>query len=93
MSLSTPQGIPEDLGAVKDWFRELAEHVRAVDFAAARHLFAEDFVGLLLELAGGGDPEFFVGFDEDGFTCWVTEAEEERDFSGMRLVRSGHARW
>ena len=40
MSQSTSQGIPWDLDAVKDWFRELAEHVRAVDFAAARHLSA-----------------------------------------------------
>ena len=44
MSLSTQQAVPADLDAVKAWFRELAEHVRAVDFAAARHLFAEDFV-------------------------------------------------
>jgi len=33
-----------DLELVRAWFSELAEHVRAVDFAAARHLFAEDFV-------------------------------------------------
>jgi len=33
-----------DLEGVRAWFRELAEHVRAVDFAAARHLFAPDFV-------------------------------------------------
>jgi ketosteroid isomerase-like protein len=44
MSLSTQPASQEDLDAVKDWFRELAEHVQAVDFAAARHLFAEDFV-------------------------------------------------
>ena len=57
MSLSTPQAIPEDLDAVKDWFRELAEHVRAVDFAAARHLFAEDFV------AFGTFTDFMIGRD------------------------------
>ncbi|MBI0536825.1 ketosteroid isomerase [Roseomonas sp. KE2513] len=35
---------PEDLALVQDWFRKLAEHVRAVDFAPARPLFAEDFI-------------------------------------------------
>ena len=47
----------EDLDAVKAWFRELAEHVRAVDFAAARHLFAEDFV------AFGTFTDFMIGRD------------------------------
>jgi ketosteroid isomerase-like protein len=49
--------IPEDLDAVKAWFRELAEHVRAVDFAAARHLFAKDFV------AFGTFTDFMIGRD------------------------------
>ena len=57
MSPSTPQAIPEDLAAVKDWFRELAEHVRAVDFTAARHLFAADFV------AFGTFTDFMIGRD------------------------------
>ena len=35
---------PEDHALVCDWFRELAEHVRAVDFVAAHHLFADDFI-------------------------------------------------
>jgi ketosteroid isomerase-like protein len=34
----------EDLARVRAWFAELAEHVRAVDFAAARHLFAPDLI-------------------------------------------------
>ncbi len=55
MSPSTHQAIPEDLDAVKAWFRELAEHVRAVDFASARHLFAEDFV------AFGTFTDFVIG--------------------------------
>jgi hypothetical protein len=50
-----PQAAPEDLAAVKAWFRELAERVRAVDFAAARHLFAEDFV------AFGTFTDFMIG--------------------------------
>jgi ketosteroid isomerase-like protein len=36
--------VDADLDRVRIWFEELARHVRAVDFAAARHLFAEDFV-------------------------------------------------
>jgi ketosteroid isomerase-like protein len=53
--MSMPQAAPEDLDAVKAWFRELAEHVQAVDFAAARHLFAEDFV------AFGTFTDFMIG--------------------------------
>lgn len=33
-----------DHAKVQDWFRELSDHVQAVDFAAARHLFADDFL-------------------------------------------------
>ena len=53
--MSMPQASVEDLNAVKAWFRELADHVRAVDFAAARHLFAEDFV------AFGTFTDFMIG--------------------------------
>jgi ketosteroid isomerase-like protein len=53
--MTLPQATPEDLAAVKAWFRELAEHVQAVDFAAARHLFAEDF------LAFGTFTDFMIG--------------------------------
>ena len=35
---------PEDAAAVRRWFESLAEHVRQVDFAGARHLFAEDLI-------------------------------------------------
>jgi ketosteroid isomerase-like protein len=45
--MSSPAAIAasnEDLALVRAWFRELAEHVAAVDFAAARHLFAEDLI-------------------------------------------------
>ena len=55
--MSMPQAAPEDLDAVKAWFRKLAEHVQAVDFAAARHLFAEDFV------AFGTFTDFMIGRD------------------------------
>jgi ketosteroid isomerase-like protein len=55
--MSLPQAAPEDLDAVKAWFRELADHVRAVDFGSARHLFAEDFV------AFGTFTDFMIGRD------------------------------
>lgn len=34
----------EDEAAVRAWFIELEGHVRDVDFAAARHLFRDDFL-------------------------------------------------
>ncbi len=34
----------DDRDKVRSWFEELAVHVRSVDFASARHLFAEDFL-------------------------------------------------
>jgi ketosteroid isomerase-like protein len=33
-----------DLGAVKEWFQALADHVQAVDYEGARRLFAEDMI-------------------------------------------------
>ena len=35
---------PDDLALVKRWFERLSEHVRAVDFAGARPLFAADMI-------------------------------------------------
>ena len=40
--ISTPD--PDDLERVKAWFRRLSEHVRAVDFAGAHPLFADDMI-------------------------------------------------
>jgi ketosteroid isomerase-like protein len=34
----------DDEAAVRAWFKELEMHVQAVDFAAARHLFRDDFI-------------------------------------------------
>ena len=34
----------DDEAGVRAWFRELEQHVQAVDFAAARHLFRDDFI-------------------------------------------------
>jgi ketosteroid isomerase-like protein len=89
---------PDDLAKVKDWFRELAEHVRAVDFAAARHLFAEDFV------AFGTFSDFVIGRDQaeasqwrkvwptiDGFTFRLGEARAQ--VSPDRLFAVGMAVW
>jgi ketosteroid isomerase-like protein len=93
-----PQAAPEDLAAVKAWFGELAEHVRAVDFAAARHLFAEDFV------AFGTFTDFIIGRDLaeqnqwrnvwptiDGFTWRLDEAKAF--VSPDRLFAVGLAVW
>ena len=40
--IQTPH--PDDLARIRDWFRRLSEHVRAVDFAGARPIFAEDMI-------------------------------------------------
>jgi ketosteroid isomerase-like protein len=55
---------PTDHALVRDWFRELAEHVCAVDFAAARHLFAEDFI------AFGTYSDFVPGRDNAEANQW-----------------------
>ena len=36
--------VEEDLDHIRAWFERLAEHVRAVDFAGARPLFAADMI-------------------------------------------------
>src|SRR6185312_6005663 len=89
---------PDDLAAVKAWFAELAEHVRAVDYAAARHLFADDFV------AFGTFTDFVTGRDHaeanqwrkvwptiDGFTWRLDEARAQ--ISPDRLFAVGMAVW
>lgn len=55
---------PADHAKVQDWFSELARHVRAVDFAAARHLFAEDF------LAFGTFSDFVYGREHTEQNQW-----------------------
>jgi ketosteroid isomerase-like protein len=45
----------DDEEAVRHWFEELAAHVREVDFADARRLFAEDMVGF------GSFTDFMIG--------------------------------
>ena len=55
---------PQDLALVRDWFRTLADHVRAVDFAPARPLFAEDFI------AFGTYTDFVHGRDAAEASQW-----------------------
>jgi len=43
MKLRTPVA-PEDLAAVRAWFEALARHCRAVDYAGARPIFADDMI-------------------------------------------------
>jgi ketosteroid isomerase-like protein len=47
----------DDLARVRAWFAELARHVQAVDFAAARPLFAEDLIafGTFTDFIDGRD--------------------------------------
>ena len=60
----TAQPDPDDLNRVKAWFRRLSEHVRAVDFAGARPLFAEDMV------AFGTFQDFVTGRDRVEAEQW-----------------------
>jgi len=55
---------PDDLERVKAWFRRLSEHVRAVDFAGAHPLFAEDMI------AFGTFENFVTGRDEVEAQQW-----------------------
>jgi ketosteroid isomerase-like protein len=55
---------PQDHALVRDWFKELSDHVQAVDFAAARHLFAEDFI------AFGTFSNFVFGRDNAETNQW-----------------------
>ena len=89
---------PQDLALVRDWFRQLAEHVRLVDFAPARALFAEDAI------AFGTYSDFLHGRDRieqeqwrkvwptiDGFT-WRLEGVQAV-VSPDRLHATGMAVW
>ena len=48
---------PADLEAVRTWFDTLARHCRAVDYEAARSIFAEDMI------AFGTFTDFMIGRD------------------------------
>jgi ketosteroid isomerase-like protein len=55
---------PDDLEAVRDWFRQLEGYVNALDFTGSYHLTHEDF------LAFGTFADFFVGRDEAEKNQW-----------------------
>ena len=46
-----------DVALIRQWFRHLAECIRAVDYAGARPLFAEDLIGF------GSLADFVIGRD------------------------------
>jgi ketosteroid isomerase-like protein len=54
----------EDAGRVRRWFEQLAEHVRAVDFAGARPIFAADMI------AFGTFTDFMTGRDNAEAKQW-----------------------
>jgi len=54
----------EDLAGVRRWFDRLAEHVRAVDFAGARPIFAPDMI------AFGTFTDFMTGRDKAEAAQW-----------------------
>lgn len=54
----------EDFALVRQWFTELAELVRAVDFVPARRLVIEEFI------AFGTVTDFMVGREEAERTQW-----------------------
>ena len=54
----------DDLVRVRRWFERLAEHVRAVDFAGARPIFAEDMI------AFGTFSDFVTGRDAVEAAQW-----------------------
>jgi ketosteroid isomerase-like protein len=54
----------DDVERVRAWFARLAEHVRAVDFAGARAIFAEDLI------AFGTYSDFVTGREAVEATQW-----------------------
>ena len=60
----TAQPDPDDLERVKQWFRRLSEHVRAVDYEGARPLFATDMI------AFGTFENFITGRDRVEAAQW-----------------------
>ena len=71
---------------VRRWFAELAEHVRAVDYGGARHLFAADMV------AFGTFSDFVVGREhaerEQWRNVWPTISRFRWRLDGVRALVS-----
>lgn len=55
---------PEDLEAIRRWFKRLSDHVQAVDYEGAHPLFAEDMI------AFGTFTDFMIGRDKAEREQW-----------------------
>jgi ketosteroid isomerase-like protein len=76
---------PDDLAGVKTWFEALASHVRAVDFAGARPIFAADMI------AFGTFTDFMTGRDAAEQQQWRNvwqHIDEFRFRSDIRAIVS-----
>jgi ketosteroid isomerase-like protein len=73
---------PDDLTAVRAWFGRLAEHVRAVDFAGARPIFAEDMV------AFGTFTDFMLGREAAERAQWRNVWQHIDDFRFRPDIRA-----
>jgi ketosteroid isomerase-like protein len=62
--MSITEASPDDVAAVTAWFQTLADHVRTVDFAGARPIFAEDMI------AFGTFSDFMTGRDAAERAQW-----------------------
>lgn len=71
-----------DLDSIRTWFRDLSAYVRAVDFAPARRLFAEDF------LSFGSITDFMIGRDEAEATQWRKVWPSIDDFTFRDDIRA-----
>ena len=72
----------DDVGAVRRWFERLAEHVRAVDFAGARPIFAEDMI------AFGTFTDFMTGRDKAETAQWRNVWPHIDDFRWRPDIRA-----
>jgi ketosteroid isomerase-like protein len=82
--IATPD--PDDLARVKAWFEHLSEHVRAVDFAGAHPLFADDMI------AFGTFENFITGRDRveaaQWRSVWPVTAEFRYRLDDIRAIVS-----
>ncbi|MBM3623668.1 MAG: nuclear transport factor 2 family protein [Alphaproteobacteria bacterium] len=56
--------VPEDLEAIRRWFKRLSDHVQAVDYEGARPIFADDMI------AFGTFTDFMIGQDKAEREQW-----------------------
>jgi ketosteroid isomerase-like protein len=93
---TTPQA--DDVVAIRTWFERLATHCRAIDYAAARPIFAEDLI------AFGTFTDFMIGREPTEKQQWRNVWGTIRNFrfnldtmeaivSADRLTAIGMAVW